>query len=128
VLNMYLRNLHVNTMIQRLRLFVAKGLYRSRLLRPVRAVIYLLKAKRTMAKRITSNGIPMTKLTTKKRKALPKAAFAGPDKSYPVNDKSHAANAKARATQMEAKGKLSPSAKAKIDAKANKVLGKPKKK
>ena len=42
-------------------------------------------------------------------------------------DKAHAANAKARATQMEEKGKLSPSSKAKIDAKANKVLGKSKK-
>ncbi len=66
----------------------------------------------------------MAKLTTKKRNALPKGDFAGPDRSYPVNDKAHAANAKARATQMAKKGKLSPSAKAKIDAKANKVLGK----
>ena len=39
-------------------------------------------------------------------------------------DKSHAANAKARATQMVKKGKLSPASKSKIDAKANKVLGK----
>lgn len=72
----------------------------------------------------------MAKLTTKQRNKLPKSTFAGPDRSYPVNDKAHAANAKARATQMVAKGKLSPSAKAKIDAKANKVLGKskPKKK
>ncbi len=66
----------------------------------------------------------MAKLTTKKRNALPKADFAGPDRSYPVNDKAHAANAKARATQMEKKGKLSASSKAKIDAKANKVLSK----
>ncbi|KCB26255.1 hypothetical protein L544_3242 [Bordetella hinzii OH87 BAL007II] len=42
-------------------------------------------------------------------------------------DKSHARNAKARASQMEKAGKLSPSSKAKIDAKANKVLGKGKK-
>jgi len=66
----------------------------------------------------------MSKLTTKKRNSLPKSDFAGSDRSYPVNDKSHAANAKARATQMVNKGKLSPSAKEKIDAKANKVLGK----
>ena len=65
----------------------------------------------------------MAKLTTKKRNALPNSAFAGPDRSYPVQDKSHAANAKARATQMVKKGKLSPSAKEKIDARANKVLG-----
>lgn len=69
----------------------------------------------------------MAKITAAKRKKLPASAFAGPDKSYPVNDKAHAANAKARATQMEDAGKLSPSAKAKIDAKANKVLKKPKK-
>ena len=64
----------------------------------------------------------MAKLTAKKRNALPDSAFAGPDRSYPVQDASHAKNAKARATQMENKGKLSPSAKSKIDAKANHVL------
>tara|TARA_R110000868_G_C10972576_1_gene770485 strand:+ start:23130 stop:23276 length:147 start_codon:yes stop_codon:yes gene_type:complete len=37
-------------------------------------------------------------------------------------DKAHAANAKARATQMENKGKLSAGSKAKIDAKANRIL------
>lgn len=62
------------------------------------------------------------KLTTKARKKLPKTAFAGPDRSYPVNDKAHARNAKARAAQQLAKGNLSPSAKARIDAKANKVI------
>ena len=66
----------------------------------------------------------MAELSTKQRKALPKSAFAGPGRSYPVNDKSHAANAKARATQMVAKGKLSSGAKSKIDAKANRILGK----
>ncbi len=70
----------------------------------------------------------MAKITVKKRKGMPKSEFAGPDRSYPVPDKSHAANAKARATQMVNKGKLSESAKEKIDAKANKVLGKGKKK
>ena len=68
------------------------------------------------------------KLTTKARKKLPKSEFAGPDKSYPVNDKAHARNAKARASEMEHKGKLSKSEEMKIDAKANKVLGKKKKK
>ena len=64
----------------------------------------------------------MAKLTTKKRNKLPDSAFAGPDRSYPVNDKSHARNAKARASEMENKGKLSASSKAKIDSKANKIL------
>jgi hypothetical protein len=68
----------------------------------------------------------MTKLTAKQRKALPKNDFAGPDKSYPIPDKSHAANAKARATQAVNAGRMSPSTKAKIDSKADKVLGKKK--
>ena len=67
----------------------------------------------------------MSKLTAKGRDALPATAFGMPkSKGYPMPDKSHAANAKARASEMEKKGKLSPSSKAKIDAKANKVLGK----
>jgi hypothetical protein len=64
------------------------------------------------------------KLTTKARKALPAAKFAGPNRSFPVQDRAHAANAKARATQGVNKGTLSPSAAAKIKAAANKVLGK----
>jgi hypothetical protein len=70
----------------------------------------------------------MAKLTAAARKKIPTSEFAGPDRSYPVQDKAHAANAKARATQMVKAGKLSPSSKAKIDAKANKVLNKGKKK
>lgn len=67
----------------------------------------------------------MAKLTTKDRKKLPEGAFGIPSqKKYPMPDKSHAANAKARATQMVKKGKLSKSQKEKIDAKANKILGK----
>ena len=65
----------------------------------------------------------MGKLTSKQRNALPASEFAEPaQRKFPVNDKSHARNAKARASQQEAKGNLSPSAKAKIDAKANRVL------
>lgn len=67
----------------------------------------------------------MAKLTTKERKGLKKSIFGIPSsRKYPMPDKSHAANAKARATQMEKKGKLAASVKAKIDAKANKILGK----
>lgn len=69
----------------------------------------------------------MTKLTTKARKKIPSKEFGLPEeKKYPMPDKSHAVNAKARATQMVKKGKLSPASKSKIDAKANKVLGKSK--
>lgn len=69
----------------------------------------------------------MAKLSAKQRKKLPKSEFAGPAKSYPVPDKAHAANAKARAAQQVKKGNLSPAAAARIDAKANRVLGKGKK-
>ncbi len=69
----------------------------------------------------------MANLTTAKRKKIPKGEFGLPgEKKYPMPDKAHAANAKARATQMVNKGKLSKSSEIKIDAKANKVLGKKK--
>ena len=69
----------------------------------------------------------MAKLTAAQRKALPKSAFAVPSKapgpgSYPIPDKAHAKNAKSRAAQF-----ASPSVKKKVDAKANKKLGKGKK-
>lgn len=67
----------------------------------------------------------MSKLTTKKRDDMPKQEFGLPGKkAYPMPDASHAANAKARATQQVNAGNLSPGSKARIDAKANKVLGK----
>ena len=70
----------------------------------------------------------MAKLTTNKRNDLPKTAFALPgERKYPVNNASHAANAKARATQAVNAGRMSESTKEKIDAKANKVLGRGKK-
>lgn len=66
----------------------------------------------------------MAKLDANARKRLPAGDFAGPDRSYPVPDKSHAANAKARASQAVNAGLMSKGTEAKIDAKANKVLGK----
>ena len=69
----------------------------------------------------------MAKLTSKERNKLPNSDFAGADRSYPVNDKSHAANAKARASQAVNSGRMSKGTESKIDAKANKVLGKKKK-
>jgi hypothetical protein len=66
----------------------------------------------------------MAKLTTKSRNNLAKSTFGLPGKrAYPMPDKSHARNAKARASQMVNAGKLSPASKAKIDAKANRILG-----
>lgn len=69
----------------------------------------------------------MAELSSKSRNKLSKKEFGLPsERKYPVNDRTHAANAKARASQQEAKGNLSASSKAKIDAKANRVLGKSK--
>lgn len=66
----------------------------------------------------------MAKLTTKKRDDLPKKDFGEPGKrAYPMPDKAHARDAKARASEEENKVKLSASEKAKIDAKADKMLG-----
>lgn len=71
----------------------------------------------------------MAKLTTKQRNKLPKSEFGMPgERKYPINNPAHAKNAKSRASQMEKAGKLSESAKAKIDAKANKMLHAKKKK
>lgn len=64
-------------------------------------------------------------LTAKKRKALPKSDFGQPGtRKYPMPDKSHAANAKARASQAVNAGRMSKSTEAKIDAKADRKLGK----
>jgi len=69
----------------------------------------------------------MARLTAARRNKLPPGKFGMFDKrtgkgKYPMPDKAHAANAKARATQQVAAGNLSPSAKAEIDAKANREL------
>ena len=53
----------------------------------------------------------MSKLTAKRRNALPASTFAGPDRSYPIPDASHAVNALARASQN-----AGPDLKAKIRA------------
>lgn len=67
----------------------------------------------------------MAKLTAAQRNRMPKSEFGMPgSRGYPMPDKSHAANAKARASQAVNAGRMSPSTKARIDAKANKVLGK----
>jgi hypothetical protein len=66
----------------------------------------------------------MAKLDTKARKALPKSDFGEPKgRKYPMPDKSHAANAKARASQAVNAGRMSKGEERKIDAKADKKLG-----
>jgi hypothetical protein len=71
----------------------------------------------------------MAELKAKTRNKLPKSEFGMPgERKYPMPDKSHARNAKARASEMANNGKISESTKASIDRKADKVLGKGKKK
>jgi hypothetical protein len=66
----------------------------------------------------------MAKLSTVARKKIPSSKFGLPGRrAYPMPDKSHAANAKARAAQQVNAGNLSESAKAHIDAMANRILG-----
>lgn len=69
----------------------------------------------------------MAKMTTKSRSELALSDFAGAGRTYPIPDRAHAANAKARASQQANAGNISQSTKAKIDAKANKVLDRGKK-
>ena len=65
------------------------------------------------------------RLTAKARGKLPAKAFGEPAaRKFPVNNKSHAVAAKGRATQAVNAGRMSKSTEAKIDAKANRVLGK----
>ena len=66
----------------------------------------------------------MSKLTSRERDKLPKDEFAGPGRTYPIPDKAHAVDAKARAAQAAKAGRMSKAEEAKIDAKADKVIGK----
>jgi len=67
----------------------------------------------------------MPELDQKDRDKLKDSQYGLPDElKYPMPDKAHAANAKARASQQVDKGNLSKSDEAKIDRKADKVLGK----
>ena len=77
----------------------------------------------------------MARLTASERKRLPKSDFGLPSKrgkggknkagkgAYPMPDKTHARVAKAYAARF-----ASPAQRAQIDAKANRILGKGKKK
>lgn len=70
----------------------------------------------------------MAKLKARTRNALKPGQFGLPkSRKYPMPNRSHAANAKARAAQQVKKGNLSKSEEKKIDAKANRILGKKKK-
>ena len=66
----------------------------------------------------------MAKLTSKQRSSLKPSQFAGPGRTYPVPDKSHAAMAKTDASKAVNAGKMTKGQESRIDAKANRVLGK----
>jgi hypothetical protein len=67
----------------------------------------------------------MAELKAKTRDKLPAKDFAEPAKrAYPVEDKAHARNAKARASQAVKAGRMSKAEAARIDKKADAVLGK----
>ena len=66
----------------------------------------------------------MGELSTKRRNAEPRSDFGLPEeRKYPMPDKAHARNAKARASQQKKEGNLTASEKARIDRKADKILG-----
>ena len=68
-------------------------------------------------------------MTAKRRRRLPKSSFGLPGaRKYPMDTRGRAANAKARAKQQRKKGRLSKSAYNRIVAKANRRLGKKRKK
>ena len=66
----------------------------------------------------------MAKLDERKRDRLKDSTFGLPEeRKYPMPDKSHARNAKARASQELHAGNLSKADKARVDRKADRVLG-----
>jgi len=66
----------------------------------------------------------MADLTEKQRDKMKAKTFGLPEeRKFPMPDRKHAANAKARASQQYNKGNLSEADKAKIDRKADKMLG-----
>jgi hypothetical protein len=87
-------------------------------------------AKRKAARRSKLSAATNRKRNTAKgRKRMRPSSFGQPGKrKYRLDDKAHAANAKARSTQQMKKRKISKATRDKIHARANKVLGKGKKK
>ena len=66
----------------------------------------------------------MAVLSTSERNTLADEKFGLPDKrAYPMPDASHARNAKARAAEEFSSGNLSSAEKARIDRKADEIIG-----
>jgi len=62
------------------------------------------------------------KLSSGKRKSMPKSSFAGPGKSFPVNDATHQRMAISGATRSYNAGNISKSEENKIKSKARGLL------
>jgi hypothetical protein len=67
----------------------------------------------------------MAKLSMAARKKMPASQYALKNKRFPINDKNHARVAKSFASRMSKRGQLSSGDKAKVDKKANRMLGLP---
>jgi hypothetical protein len=66
-------------------------------------------------------------ITASKRRSIPKSEFGLPgERKYPTDTKGRARAAKSYAAKEENAGKLTPAQKSKIDAKADRKLGKKK--
>lgn len=65
----------------------------------------------------------MARLTPDARDALPKSAFAGPDRSFPIPDASHARNALSQLPKSQKAGNISDKFAAAVKAKAKAKLG-----
>ena len=66
----------------------------------------------------------MSKLSAKQRKAMPKADFAGPGRSFPIEDAGHARAAISGASRSANAGNISKATAAAVKAKARAKLKK----
>lgn len=65
------------------------------------------------------------KLSKSRRKKLPSSTFGLPEKkAYPMPDRQHAIEAKSGASHAEHVGNITPAEEKRIDAKADRILGK----
>lgn len=64
----------------------------------------------------------MARMSTRKRNTLPKRAFAGPGRSFPINDRSHARAAISGASRSFRAGNISKATEKRIQARAKAKL------
>lgn len=64
----------------------------------------------------------MARMSTRKRKSLPKRSFAGPGRSFPINDRSHARAAISGASRSYRAGNISKATEKRIQSRARAKL------